>query len=104
MTDSIRMPIAVASRKGLSAVVDSAEDQRVVLTRHGRPAAVVDSAERIDEDLRKVREAAASVLDAAADLVSKRSKRFSLDEACSRLGIDAGEVRARAGQRRESST
>lgn len=90
------MPIAVASRKGVSGVVDAAEEKRVILTRHGRTAAVVDSGERIDEDLRKVREAAAAVLEAAAALVSDRSKTFDLDEACLLLGIDAEVVRGRA--------
>jgi PHD/YefM family antitoxin component YafN of YafNO toxin-antitoxin module len=93
------MPITVAARKGVSAVATAATDTRVVLTNHGRPVAIVDSAERIDADLRRLREAAAAVLDAAADLVSQRSSTFDLDEVCVRLGIDPERVRARAGQR-----
>ena len=80
-------------------MVHQAEQQRVVLTAHGRPVAVVDSAVRLDEDVRRLREAQLAVLDAAADLVAKRSKKFSLDEVCARLGVDADRVRALAEER-----
>jgi K+-transporting ATPase KdpF subunit len=43
----------------------------VVLTSHGRPVAIVDSAERLDEDLRRVREATRSVVEAAADMAQR---------------------------------
>src|SRR5680860_155351 len=93
-----RIPVSVGSRKGLSKVVSTAEQQRVLLTNHGRVVAVVDSAERLDEDLRLMRESAAAVLDAAANLVSTQGKRLSLDETCTRLGIDPDRVRARAAE------
>lgn len=99
----IRMPVSTASRKGLSGVVGYAEDQRVVLTNHGRPVAIVDSAERLDQEVRKVREASLAVLDAAADLVSGRSKKFSLDDTCARLGLDPDRIRRLAAQRAQES-
>ena len=102
MTDVVRMPITVASRKGVSAVAAAAAGgQRVVLTSHGRPVAVVDSGERLDEDLRTLRHAARLVVDAAAEAVLARTPaRFDLGEVCAKLGIDPDEVRARAEERR----
>lgn len=96
---TLRMPVSTASRKGVSGVVSAAEQQRVILTSHGRAVAVVDSAEHLDEDMRRIREASLAVLDAAADLVSGRSKKFSLDEVCARLGMDADQIRALAEKR-----
>ena len=93
------MPISVAARKGISAVAALAEDRRVVLTSHGRAVAVVDSAERIDEDLQRLREAALAVADAAADLVRGRSRMLDLDEVCARVGVDADALRRRAEAR-----
>ena len=93
---SIRMPITVASRKGVSALAAEASHSRVILTNHGRPVAIVDSAERIDQDLRRLREASAAILDVAADLVSQRSEKFDFDAVCSRLGLDASSIRSKA--------
>ena len=90
------MPMSVASRKGVSAVAAAADEQRVVLTSHGRVVAVVESAERLDEQARQVREARLAVLDAAADLLSARGSKHSLDDVCARLGIDPVRVRERA--------
>ena len=90
------MPMSTASRKGVSAVAVAAGEQRIVLTSHGRVVAVVESAERLDEQARQVREARLAVLDAAADLVSARGSKHSLDEVCARLGIDPVRVRERA--------
>ena len=73
----------------------AAEDERVVLTSHGRVVAVVDSAQRLEEHAREVREARLAVLDAAADLVSARGTRMNLAEVCARLGIDPDRVRER---------
>ena len=98
MTDVLRMPIATAARKGISAVADEAESQRVVLTRLGRPVAVVDSAERLDDDARLVREAGRMVLDAASRVAVSRMRFFSLDEVCGQLGLDPALVRMRAEQ------
>ena len=96
--DSIRMPITVAARKGISAVSAIADEQRVILTSHGREVAVVDSAARIDADMVRLREAALAVVDSAAELVAGRSATHSLAAVCERLGIDADAVQARAAQ------
>ncbi len=93
------MPVSSASRKGISGVVSAADDARVVLTSHGRPVAVVDSAERLDEDVRRLREASLAVVDAAAKLVSNRAKMFELDEVCARVGLDPERVRQLAAER-----
>lgn len=92
----MRMPITAAARKGISSVAAEAETHRVVLTSHGRSVAVIDSAERIDEDLRLVREASRSIVEAAADMALSRSDKFDLGELCEKLGIDVEKVRARA--------
>jgi PHD/YefM family antitoxin component YafN of YafNO toxin-antitoxin module len=94
---SIRMPISTGSRKGLSSVVTAAEKERIVLTSHGRAVAVVDSAERLDEDLRRLRVAADAVIEYATSSAAERSpKRLDLNDVCARLGIDPAEVRERA--------
>jgi PHD/YefM family antitoxin component YafN of YafNO toxin-antitoxin module len=96
-TQALRMPITVAARKGVSAVAATAEERRVVLTNHGHPVAVVDSAERIDDALRRAREAARTVVEAAADAVIERGPaKLHLDDVCARLGISPDRVRARA--------
>lgn len=92
-----RMPVSVGSRKGLSKVVSTAEEQRVLLTNHGRVVAVVDSAERLDEDLRRLREAADTVIEmAVSGAVEDAGKRWDLDAVCDRLGLDVSVVRDRA--------
>ncbi|MFV1960208.1 MAG: hypothetical protein ACC658_00095 [Acidimicrobiia bacterium] len=92
-----RMPVSVGSRKGLSKVIAIAEDERVVLTSHGRAVAVVDSAERLDEDLRQLRKAADEVIEfATRSAVDGVEKRWDLDSACDRLGLDSSLVRERA--------
>lgn len=93
-----RIPLTAARRQGLATLVDLAADEPILLTRWGHPAAVIGSAEWMDEDLRTLREAALTVLDAAADLVAQRSQRCTLDEVCERLVVDAAEVRRRAAQ------
>ncbi len=91
------MPISVGSRKGLSKVVAAAEKDRVVLTSHGRPVAVVDSADRIDEDLRLLRTAAAAVMESVTLAASEQAgERWDLGAVCARLGIDPEHVRERA--------
>jgi hypothetical protein len=96
MSESIRMPVSVAARKGVSAVANEAAEHRVVLTSLGRPVAVVDSAERIDEDLRVMRLAARTVVEMYAERVAKRSPHVTLADACATLGLDIGAVVARA--------
>jgi len=97
---AFRMPVTTASRKGVSKLAAEAEDHRVILTSHGRPVAVVDSAERLDEDMRLVREASLSVVEAAGDLALGRSSRFTLEEVCAKLNVDPRRVRANAAAKR----
>ena len=94
-----RMPITTASRKGISAVATAATTERIVLTNQGRPVAVVDSAERLDDAARTMREAALGVLDWAASKVAADGARLSLDEVCARVGVDPDTVRERARAR-----
>lgn len=96
----LRMPISVASHKGVSAVASAAENRRVILTSHGRPVAVVDAPGRIDEDLRTVRDAARAVVEAAAETAATRVKALNLEDVCGRLGLDVEHVRARAAELR----
>jgi hypothetical protein len=92
------MPVSVAARKGVSALAHEAADHRVILTSLGRAVAVVDSPERVDEDLRLLRNAARTVVESMADLVANRTDRLSLEEACAKLGISEQAVKARAEQ------
>jgi PHD/YefM family antitoxin component YafN of YafNO toxin-antitoxin module len=94
------MPVATASRRGVSKLAADAETNRVVLTSHGRPIAVVDSAERLDEDLRRVREASRSVVETVADMALGRTNRLSLEELCAKVNIDPAQVRERAAVKR----
>ena len=94
------MPVSLASRKGVSAVAATAADRRVVLTSLGRPVAVVDSAERLDDDVRRLREAARVVVDQFADLAAGRTRSWGLADVCERLGLEEEVVRARAAQLR----
>jgi PHD/YefM family antitoxin component YafN of YafNO toxin-antitoxin module len=102
-TSALRMPISTAARKGVSAVAASAAEHRVVLTSLGRPVAVVDSAERLDEDLRRLREGARAVVDAYASAAADREPRRSLAELCDRLGLDERAVRERAAALRDGA-
>lgn len=90
------MPISTASRKGVSAVAAAAGEQRVVLTSLGRPVAVVESAERLDDAIRSLREGSRSVVEAYAEIVRGRSATLSLHEMCDRLGISEADVHERA--------
>jgi len=93
----LRVPIAAAAERGVSWLTDLAAERRVVLTRYGRPAAAVDSAERLDESARIVAEARREVTDRVADMAAGRIGAWhALDPVCERLGIDPDRVRARA--------
>jgi hypothetical protein len=96
MTTTQRMPVSLAARKGVSALAHEAAHHRVILTSLGRAVAVVDSPERVDEDLRLLRNAARTVVDSMADLVANRTNRISLELACTKLGISLEAVEARA--------
>ncbi|ATO65331.2 hypothetical protein [Mycobacterium avium] len=103
MASTMNLPVSLAARKGVSALAELSEEKRVALTSHGRVVAVVDSPTRVDAEVREVREAAWAVLEAAADLAAQRSRRYSLDELCAKVGVDAGRVRQRAKQLRAES-
>lgn len=94
--------MTVAARMGVSKLAAESSGRRIALTSHGRTVAVIGSAERLDEDARLMREAAAVVLDAAADIVSAKGQLLSLYEMCSRLGVDGERVRVKAAARRSS--
>lgn len=98
MTESVHMPVSIASRKGVLALTREVAGHRVVLTSLGRAVAVVDSAERIDEDLRTVREAARLVVESLTETAKGRSTTLDLEEVCTRLGISDADVHARAQQ------
>ena len=93
-----RVPMTTASRLGLSKIASQSAETQVALTRHGQVVAVVNSAEQVDRNARLMRESAAAVIDAAADLVSSRGNRLSLEETCARLGISVDRVRTRAAE------
>ncbi len=92
----LQMPISVAARKGVSAVAAEASDRRVVLTSLGRPVAVVDSAARIDEQARALREGARQIIETYATAALDGAATMSLTELCARLGLDEAAVRSRA--------
>ena len=96
MTDTMRIPIALASRKGVSGLASLSQDKRLLLTSHGRPVAVVESADRIDAEIQRRREAAWAVLAAAANLVADRSEKFDFGTACAKVGVDPERARQRA--------
>jgi len=98
MKPTLHMPITTAARKGVEALAAEAEQHRVILTSGGHPVAVVESAERIDEGLRTVREAARAVTEAAAEMAAGRTAMLDLDDVCTRLGLDVAHVRARAAE------
>lgn len=99
VTHTTRMPITVASRKGVSAFAAASADARVLLTSHGRTVAVVDSAERVDEDLRRIREAARLVVESCAGAgLERHPAKLDLTDVCARLGLDPARVRERAAQ------
>lgn len=103
VSSTINLPVSLAARKGVSALAKLSGDNRVALTSHGRVVAVVDSPDRVDAEVREVREAAWAVMEAAAELAAQRSRRYSLDELCAKVGVDAGRVRERAARMRAES-
>lgn len=99
----MNLPVSLAASKGVSALAQLSEEKRVALTSHGRVVAVVDSPARVDAEVREVRDAAWAVMEAAADLASQRSGRYSLDELCAKVGVNPSRVRDRADQMRAQS-
>lgn len=96
MSGTVNLPVSLASRRGVSALAELSEDNRVALTSHGRVVAVVDDPGRVDDQVREISEAKWAVLEAAADLVAQRSPRHTLDEVCAKIGMDPDRVRNRA--------
>lgn len=95
----LRVPIAAAAERGVSWLTDLAAKRRVLLTRYGRPAAAVDSAERLDETARLVGEARREITARLADVAAGRVGAWhALDPVCERLGIDPKRVQDRARQ------
>jgi PHD/YefM family antitoxin component YafN of YafNO toxin-antitoxin module len=93
------MPISAAARKGVSRLTVEAAERRILLTSHGRPVAVVDTAERLDDDLRRLREAARLVVGQAADQsLDQAPAGLSLEQVCARLELDVAEVRRRGAE------
>lgn len=92
----IRVPISLASKRGVSWLSETAGERRVILTRFGSPQAVVDSAERVDEGAALLREASSLVVGRYADAAASRTEFRSLEDACGLLGLDYEQVRARA--------
>ena len=98
-TTPLRVPITAAAERGVSWLNDQAAERRVVLTRFGRPGAVVDSAERLDADARLIREARREVVERMCEVAAGRAgQTHSLDAVCERLGVDVDRVRQRAKQ------
>ncbi|WP_163544802.1 hypothetical protein [Occultella kanbiaonis] len=100
MPKILRLPMSAASRRGISRVAAEAADCRIVLTSLERPVAVVDSAERIDADLARVRLAARELVESFADRAASRGETHSLSAVCERLGLDEGTIRGRAAELR----
>ncbi|GAB20251.1 hypothetical protein GOEFS_108_00110 [Gordonia effusa NBRC 100432] len=100
---TVNVPMSVASRKGVSALADLIEENRVALTSHGRVVAVVDSPARVDSEAREVRNAAWAVVEAAASLAVQRSPRLTLDELCAKVSVAPERVRQRANELRAQS-
>lgn len=96
----LRVPISVAAERGISWLNDTAAVRRVILTKFGRPGAVIDSAERLDEAASTVEAARREVVAHFADAAGARTGTNSLEEACTRLGIDPARVRRRAAELR----
>ena len=95
----LRVPIAAAAERGVSWLNDLAAERRVVLTKYGRPSAVVDSAERLDTTARMVGEARREVVERLGEVAAGRARAWhELDVVCERLGVDPARVRARARQ------
>lgn len=92
----LRVPITQAAERGVSWLNETAQERRIILTRFGQPGAVVDSADRLDEAARTIRETRRAIVDQLAEVAAGRTGGHSLDDACRRLGIDTERVRKRA--------
>lgn len=94
--EPLRVPIQVASQRGISWLNEQAATRRILLTRFGKVASVIDSAERIDEAVSRLEVAAREVTDSFCDRASDRTPTVDLETLCSRLGLDPQRIRRRA--------
>lgn len=85
MMTPLHVPSTLATRKGAGYLVEQAADRTVILTNHGKQAAVMMSPEHYDELVRTLREAADTLVVGVADLVAERSTFRTVDEARARL-------------------
>lgn len=99
--ETVRVPVTEAARRGVSWLAELARDRRVLLTRFGRVAAVVDSPDRFDDTAATIDRARRTVVERYADTAATRARRRSLDDACAELGLDPQRVQARAKELRE---
>lgn len=88
------LSVTEASKRGISGLVADAErGSGVLVSRHGKPAAVVIGVERLESVFGReddLRSATLVLLRAATD----SGRRTSLDEVIQRLGFDRGELEA----------
>jgi hypothetical protein len=94
--EPLRVPIQVASQRGVSWLNEQAATRRILLTRFGKVASVIDSADRIDAALARLEVAAREVTDNFCDRASNRTPTVDLETLCSRLGLDPVQIRRRA--------
>lgn len=94
----LRVPISLAAERGVSWLNETAAERRVILTKFGRPGAVVDSAERLDGTARQVEAARREVVEYLAEVVGGRTGMHRFADACARLGLDPAAVRRRAAE------
>lgn len=93
----LRVPINVASRKGVSWLAETSAGQPVMLTKFGNPVAVVSGQDTIDKAAEVLARATQAVIEAAATAAAQQADfKFSLEDVCDRLGLDADEIRANA--------
>ncbi len=98
-TAPLRVPISAAAERGISWLNEQAAHRRVVLTKYGRPSAVIDSADRLDETTRLVRETRREVVEQMCEVAAGRAGRtHALDTVCDKLGVDLERVHERARQ------
>lgn len=94
--EPLRVPITVASQRGVSWLNEHAATRRILLTRFGKVSSVVDSAERLDESAARIDDAAQVVIDAFSGVAASRTLPNSLDDVCKRLNLDPDKIRERA--------
>jgi len=94
--EPLRVPITVASQRGVSWLNESAATRRILLTRFGKVSSVVDSAERLDESAARIDDATTVVIEAFSGVAASRTLPNSLDDVCKRLNLDPETIRKRA--------